>query len=155
MDMMISGRTMVKNMNSNKEIAKLKVYEKHAWMLISALGVLTLVPGAAHALGVNTDPATAEGIVGMALSELKASNPSFFELYDFYFRFGGLSDLGFDWAFNSFDVLCEKFEHTAKRNFLDFEEDARREARIIILESIAIDNEAKKLVFGAEHSFGE
>ena len=68
-----------------------------------------------------------------------------------------LSDLGFDWALNSFEVLCEKFEHNAHRDFLDFEGDARREARIIILESIALDNEAKKRVFirGAEHSFGE
>jgi hypothetical protein len=86
---------MVENMNSNKETAKLKAYEKHAWMLISAIGVLTLVSAAPHALGFNTDPATAERIVGMALSELKASYPRFFDLYDFYFRGGGLSDMGF------------------------------------------------------------
>ena len=72
-----------------------KAYEKYAWILISAVGVLTLVSGASHALGVNTDPATAERIVGIALSELKASNPRLFDLYDFYFRFGGLSDMGF------------------------------------------------------------
>jgi len=83
-------------MNSNKKTAlKLKAYEKHAWMLIFAIGVITLVTAVAHALGVNTDPATAESIVGIPLSELKASNPGFFDLYDFYFRGGGLSDLGF------------------------------------------------------------
>jgi len=74
---------------------ELKAYEKYAWMFISAIGVLTLVGGAPHALGFNTDPATAEGIVGMTLSELKASYPMFFDLYDFYFRGGGLSDMGF------------------------------------------------------------
>jgi hypothetical protein len=72
-----------------------KAYEKYAWIIISAIGVLTLVGGAPHALGVNTDPATVESIVGMALSELKASNPRFFNLYDLYFRGGGLSDMGF------------------------------------------------------------
>ena len=72
-----------------------KFYEKYAWVLISAVGVLTLVGGAPHAFGMNTDPATVERIVGMTLSELKASNPLFYDLYNFYFRFGGLSDMGF------------------------------------------------------------
>lgn len=31
----------------------------------------------------------------MSLSELEGSNPDFFDLYGFYFRFGGLSDAGF------------------------------------------------------------
>ncbi len=72
-----------------------KLYEKYAWVLISAIGVLTLVGGAPHAMGINTDPAAVERIVGMTLNELKASNPLFFDLYNFYFRFGGLSDMGF------------------------------------------------------------
>ncbi len=72
-----------------------KAYEKYAWMLISVVGVLVFVGGVPHALGINTDPATAEGIVGMTLSELQTSNPLFFDLYNFYFRFGGLSDMGF------------------------------------------------------------
>jgi hypothetical protein len=72
-----------------------KVYEKYAWIIISAVGVIILVGGAPHALGVNEDLATVESIIGMALSELKASYPRFFDLYDFYFRGGGLSDMGF------------------------------------------------------------
>lgn len=72
-----------------------KFYEKYAWVIISAIGVLTLVGGAPHALGVNTDPATVERIVGLALGEFKVSNPMFFNLYDFYFRAGGWSDMGF------------------------------------------------------------
>ena len=72
-----------------------KAYEKYAWIIIFAIGVLILVGGAPHALGVNEDLATVESIVGMTLSELKTSNPRFFDLYDFYFRGGGLSDMGF------------------------------------------------------------
>lgn len=72
-----------------------KLYEKYAWIIISAIGVLTILGGLPHALGVNTDPTTAESIVGIALSDLKALNPMFFDLYDFYFRFGGWSDVGF------------------------------------------------------------
>ena len=63
-----------------------KVYEKYAWVIIAAIGVLTLVGGAPHTLGINSDPATPESIIGMALSEFEVSNPMFFDLYDFYFR---------------------------------------------------------------------
>ena len=72
-----------------------KVYEKYAWVIIAAIGVLTLVGGAPHTLGVNSDPATPESIIGMGLSEFEVSNPRFFDLYDFYFRAGGWSDMGF------------------------------------------------------------
>ena len=72
-----------------------KAYEKYAWILIFVIGVITFVTGFVHALGINTDPTSAESIIGIKLSELKISNPSFFNLYNFYFRFGGLSDLGF------------------------------------------------------------
>ena len=72
-----------------------KAYEKYAWVIISSIGVLTLVGGTPHALGVNSDPATVEKIIGMALSEFKVSTPMFFDLYDFYFRAGGWSDMGF------------------------------------------------------------
>jgi hypothetical protein len=72
-----------------------KFYEKHAWVLFFVIGMLFLVSAVPHALGINTDSKTAESIAGVTLDELKSSNPSFFDLYDFYFRFGGLSDLGF------------------------------------------------------------
>jgi len=72
-----------------------KVYEKYAWILLFAIGVIFLVIGVPHTLGINTDPETVERIIGMTLNELKDSNPGFFDLHIFYFRFGALSDLGF------------------------------------------------------------
>lgn len=83
-----------------------KAYERHAWILLFAIGVLILVSAVPHALGVNTDPATAERIVGMTLSELETSNPRFFDLYIFYFRFGGLSDLGFAFLITTISVTA-------------------------------------------------
>ena len=71
-----------------------KVYEKYAWILLFAIGVLVLVGGVPHALGINTDPETVERIIGMTLNEFQDSNPGFFDLYTFYFGFGGWSDLG-------------------------------------------------------------
>lgn len=70
-------------------------YQQFAWVILFAVGILVMVPGVLHFTGYNTDPATAEEIVGMSLSELEASNSPLFDLYAFYFRFGGLSDVGF------------------------------------------------------------
>ncbi len=72
-----------------------KIYEKYAWTIFFAIGAITLVTAVPHALGINTDPALAESIVGMPIDDLKDSNPASVELYNFYFRSGGLSDLGF------------------------------------------------------------
>lgn len=72
-----------------------KFYHKYAWIVLFAIGVLVAITGMVHAAGINTDPATAEEVLGMALSEVEGSNPGFFDLYMFYFRFGGLSDVGF------------------------------------------------------------
>jgi len=72
-----------------------KVYEKYAWIILFAIGVIFLVTGVPHALGINTDPETVQRISGMTIDQLKDSNPAFFNLYSFYFRFGGLDDLGF------------------------------------------------------------
>ncbi len=72
-----------------------KVYEKYAWILLFAIGVIVVVTAVPHALGINTDPETVQRISGMTLNELKDSNPAFFNLYIFYFSFGGLSDLAF------------------------------------------------------------
>jgi len=71
-----------------------KAYEKYAWILLFAIGVIFLVTAVPHTLGINTDPETVERIAGMTLNELKDSNPGFFNLHIFYFSFGGLSDLG-------------------------------------------------------------
>ena len=73
---------------------KEKVYEKYAWVLLFVIGVLILVGGVPHSLGINTDPETVERIIGMTLTEFQNSNQGFFDLYMFYFRFGGLSDIG-------------------------------------------------------------
>jgi hypothetical protein len=72
-----------------------RVYEKYAWVIITVLGVLIMVGGIPHSMGVNSDPETPESIIGMELSEFEVSTPGFFELYDFYFRAGGWSDMGF------------------------------------------------------------
>ena len=72
-----------------------RFYHKYAWILLFAIGVVVLIPGLFHYFGINTDPATAEEILGMSLNELEESNPRTFNLYAFYFRFGGLSDVGF------------------------------------------------------------
>ncbi|MEW5747929.1 MAG: hypothetical protein AB1793_03950 [Candidatus Thermoplasmatota archaeon] len=74
---------------------KEKIYEKYAWIIFSALGAIILVSAVPHALGYNTDPALVESIAGISIDDLKESDPMFFALYDFYFRSGGLSDLGF------------------------------------------------------------
>jgi hypothetical protein len=89
-----------------------KVYEKYAWVILAAIGVLTLVGGLPHALGFNTDPGTAEKIAGVSLAELEASNPRFHDLYDFYFRFGGLSDVA--WAVLLIVISATKYRQGEK-----------------------------------------
>lgn len=89
-----------------------KFYEKYAWIILAAIGIVTLVAGLPHALGFNTDPATAERVVGMSLGDLEASNPGFYDLYDLYFRFGGLSDMG--WAFLLIVISTTKYRQGEK-----------------------------------------
>ena len=72
-----------------------RAYENYAWVIIAAIGALIMVGGIPHTLGVNSDPTTPESIIGMGLSEFEISNPNFFDLYDFYFKAGGWSDMGF------------------------------------------------------------
>ncbi|NMB84093.1 hypothetical protein GYA28_02280 [Candidatus Roizmanbacteria bacterium] len=72
-----------------------KFYEKYAWIVFLVIGALILVGAIPHTLGFNTDPALVQIISGKTIDELKISNPLFFNLYNFYFRGGGLSDLGF------------------------------------------------------------
>ncbi len=74
---------------------KEKIYEKYAWVVFFAIGAMTIVSAVPHALGLNTDPELVRNIVGMTIEDLKVSNPIFFDLYNFYFRSGGLSDFGF------------------------------------------------------------
>ena len=72
-----------------------KFYEKYTWIVFFAIGILVIVGGIPHALGLNTDPTLVQTISGKTIDELKASSPMVFNLYNFYFRGGGLSDLGF------------------------------------------------------------
>jgi hypothetical protein len=72
-----------------------KVYEKYAWVIITIIGVLIFVGGVPHVLGNNSSPGIVESFVGMAMSEFKASNTNFYDVYDFYFRAGGWPDMGF------------------------------------------------------------
>lgn len=72
-----------------------KFYEKYAWIVFLVIGILTLVGAIPHALGFNTDPTLVQTISGKTIDELKTSSPMIFNLYNFYFRGGGLSDLGF------------------------------------------------------------
>lgn len=93
----------------NKVLLSERFYHTYAWIVLFAIGVVVAIPGMIHAIGVNTDPATAEAVLGMSLPELAESNPGIFELYAFYFRFGGLSDAGFG-------VLVAAIAATAYRN---------------------------------------
>lgn len=72
-----------------------KFYEKYAWIVFLVIGVLVLAGATPHALGLNTDPTLVRTISGKTADELKTSSPMVFNLYNFYFRGGGLSDLGF------------------------------------------------------------
>ncbi|MBU0660648.1 hypothetical protein KKG22_00545 [Patescibacteria group bacterium] len=71
-----------------------RFYEKYAWVIFLIIGVMVLAGGIPHMLGNNTDPALVETISGQTIEELKTSSPMFFNLYNFYFSGGGLSDIG-------------------------------------------------------------
>ncbi len=67
-----------------------KAYEKHAWILLFVIGIFSLIGAIPFLLGIDLDPTFEEGIIGMKLSALKASNPRFFDFYTFYDRVVGL-----------------------------------------------------------------
>jgi len=72
-----------------------RFYEKYAWAVFLIIGVMVIAGGLPHAFGFNTDPALVKNISGKTIDDLKASSPPIFNLYNFYFSGGGLSDLGF------------------------------------------------------------
>lgn len=72
-----------------------KIYEKYAWIAFFLLGAIFLVSAVPHAFGFNTDPALVKSISGTTPDDLKDSNPTFFDLYSYYFMGGALSDIGF------------------------------------------------------------
>ena len=82
-----------------------RAYEKYAWILLFAIGVVFLVAAVPATLGI-PDPATVERIAGMTVNELKVSSPGFYNLYLFYFRFGGLSDIGFAFFITAISVTA-------------------------------------------------
>jgi len=71
-----------------------RFYEKYAWVFFLIIGVMILAGGIPHMFGINTDPALVEAISGQTIEDLKTSSPMFFNLYNFYFSGGGLSDIG-------------------------------------------------------------
>lgn len=73
---------------------KEKFHKKYAWGIFLIIGIIVLAGALPHALGVNTDPVLVQTISGQTIEGLKDSNPMLFNLYNFYFRGGGLSDLG-------------------------------------------------------------
>lgn len=70
-------------------------YEKYSWVIFLVIGIMVVAGGLPHALGFNTDPTLFQTISGKTIDGLKISDPMFFNLYQFYFSGGGLSDLGF------------------------------------------------------------
>lgn len=78
-----------------KNIMSGKFHEKYTWVIFLIIGIMVLIGAIPHSLGVNTDPTLVQTISGQTIDELKVSSPMFFNLYSFYFRGGGLSDLGF------------------------------------------------------------
>ena len=87
---------------------KEKIYEKYAWIIFFLIGGMTLISGIFHGLGINSDPALVESIVGMTIDDLKISNSMFFDLYNFYFRSGGISDVGFAFLLIAISVTAYK-----------------------------------------------
>jgi len=71
-----------------------KFYQKYAWLIFVFIGLLIITGGIPHMLGLNTDPALVEHISGHTLESLEDNYKLHFNLYDFYFRSGGLSDIG-------------------------------------------------------------
>ena len=72
-----------------------KFYQKYSWIFFLIIGLMVLAGAIPHSLGFNTDPTLVQSISGQTINELKISQPTFFNLYNFYFIGGGLSDLGF------------------------------------------------------------
>jgi hypothetical protein len=85
----------MKELNGMKRLTNPKFYEKYAWVIFFIIGVMVLVGAIPHTFGINTDPTLVQSISGQTIDELRISNPMLFNLYNFYFRGGGLSDLGF------------------------------------------------------------
>lgn len=71
-----------------------RFYERYAWVVFLGIGVLVLAGGIPHMLGMNTDPALVTSIAGQTIEEIQTTSPLLFDLYEFYFRGGGLSDIG-------------------------------------------------------------
>lgn len=123
---------------------RIRFYEKYAWIIFLIIGAFVLTGAIPHMLGINTDPALVEIISGHSINELKTINPGFFNLYDFYFRSGGLSDLGFSLLLISIAVTA--YRRGEKWSWYAF--------LIIpiwffcwILISLSLPDESKKLLF--------
>lgn len=73
-----------------------KAYEKHAWIILFALNVIGVLFGLGDIiLGAASDPAITEGVAGMSLAELQASNPRVANLVNVQTKLTGSFFLGF------------------------------------------------------------
>ena len=70
---------------------KENAYQKHAWKILFAIGVLFLLPAVPAIFDVDVDPIHDERIMGITLEEPEASNPVVFDLYIFHLRAIGVS----------------------------------------------------------------
>lgn len=86
-----------------------KFYEKYAWVIFFIIGVMVLAGAIPHAFGFNTDPTLVKTISGQTIDGLKSSNPMFFNLYNFYFSGGGLSDMGFAFFIIVISIFSYRF----------------------------------------------
>lgn len=91
-----------------KNLKNEKFYVKYAWVIFLIIGIIVLIGGVPHSFGVNTDPKLVETISGKTIEELKDSNSMFFDLYNFYFSGGGLSDVGFGFLLIIISIFAYK-----------------------------------------------
>ena len=91
-----------------KNLKNKKFYEKYAWVFFLIIGIMILIGAIPHTFGINTDPALVQNISGKTIEELEISSPLFYNLYNFYFRGGGLSDLGFAFLLLAISLFAYK-----------------------------------------------
>ena len=72
-----------------------KAYEKHAWLLLFAVGIVIFILGLFVAIGGGSADPDFPAIAGMTYDELRSSNPGVADYIDFFRLNLGLFLLGF------------------------------------------------------------
>ena len=83
-----------------------KAYEKHAWIILFAIGLFGLVTSLPLLLGIDPDPTRIEGIIGMTMSELEASNPRFLDFVTFSLQTYGLVNIAWYFLITAISVTA-------------------------------------------------